>query len=291
MTGNSSLICKSITGKDLVSLIILAVISVGIAIFNIWSFNEAQKEIDSIMSGEMGMIFEMLENGDFDEYGDFAGLSEIKNYKSMVDGFKVLLPVGTIVYVLVIITAVMMVLRLRFSFLAAAFVYGAEIIFFVVNNIFTLIHTGLTEDFSLKGAIFGVILRVAIVRMLVRFVMFVKSESEMQSMQNRAAAQSFASAVPSPTPTIDPATGQIVNMGAVPTPVNSVPTPVQNTVPTPVGSTAPSQQGGVNLAKNTSAGGVDLAKPASKDTWQCLGCGTVNENTSNFCISCGTAKH
>ncbi len=296
MTGNSSLFCKSIKGGDFITLIILAVVSVGIAIYNIWSANDILKQLDEAVTGETALIFEMLDNGDFDGY-DFEGLDELKQAKSIYDGYKVLVPVTIVVYSLVIVTAVLMVLRLRFSFLAAVFVYGAEIILFVISHIFTLVHAGLTEEFSLSGAIFGVIIRIAIVKMLIRFIFFVKSDSAMQSVQSMAAAQGMVSPVPRTTPTIDPATGQIVNMGAVPTPVNSaVPTPVQNTVPTPaqpvMQSVGAPAQGGVNLAKNTSSqGGVDLAKPASKDTWQCLGCGTVNENTSNFCISCGTAKH
>lgn len=173
-----------------------------------------------------------------------------------------------------------MVIRLRFSFKIAIPVYVVEAVVYVVNALFCL-FSGI--DFKVVSIVWGVIIRVGLIKMLISLVAAAKAELVRPSQS----AYSAPMPVQRYEHSIDPVTGQLSSTPASHT--ASIPTPVQPTMqsvgaPTPAQPTMQSVGAPTPVQPTT---GISLAKLTG---WQCRGCGAQNDAAYAVCPSCGTPK-
>lgn len=297
--GKPSLICRNLTKGDIIGIVVLVIVSAVVAVYNIWNCSDIWSTIN-----KQKFLFNMEAS-----YYESIGMplpSDLQKYANIAGFYSVFAPISIISYSAVILVGIMMVIRLRFSFKIAIPVYVIEAVVYVANALFCL-FSGI--DFKVVSIVWGVIIRVGLIKTLISLVAAAKAELVRPSQS----AYSAPMPVQRYEHSIDPVTGQMSSTPAshtasIPTPVQptmqsvGAPTPVQPTMqsvgaPTPVQPTMqsvgaptpaqPTMQSVGAPAPVQPTTGISLAKPTG---WQCRGCGAQNDAAYAVCPSCGTPK-
>lgn len=252
-----SLICHNLTKGEIIALVIFAIIAIISSAYGIWTGCDNLQQIKEIEPDYIAAQ-EMIESGLYD-VPDYL-VEEFNYYTTIINYNKVISPILIIVNAATIITAVMVLLRLRFSFKIMVVIYIIGAVFMVVDFIFNLCN-GL--DISFRGTFVSVAVKISLIKAFVSLSMRADAEAK-------------------PKPASVPYTGN-----AVPVPSQPVASyvPVAQTVDPAQPVTAQSVIPDVSAVASTQ----QPAQQASTGVWFCSSCGTLNEN-ANFCTSCGAKK-
>ncbi len=261
-----SLVCHNLTKGEIIALVIFAIIAIISSAYGIWTGCDNLQQIKEIEPDYIAAQ-EMIESGLYD-VPDYL-VEEFNYYTTIINYNKVISPILIIVNAATIITAVMVLLRLRFSFKIMVVIYIIGAVFMVVDFIFNLCN-GL--DISFRGTFVSVAVKISLIKAFVSLSMRADAEAKPKPASTYIIppvpvapqpTEPYAPIVPQPV-----AQSTMLSVKLVSTPV--VPAePVQPQAPL-VTSVTPVQQSGTGI-------------------WFCSSCGSLNEN-ANFCISCGSKK-
>ena len=152
--------------KDFIGIIIFALITVGFAIWNIYTVVEAQDTVAETRKW-YAIAKEAMDSGFFDfSASDYAALTEFEAHIGFLDALSV---AYVIMSVLLIVGCVMMVVRLRFSFKV---MIAAYIVSLVVTSLFSII--GLVNGYLDHSAVrvgLNVAIDVSLIRVFYRYNM------------------------------------------------------------------------------------------------------------------------
>ncbi|MBE6888727.1 MAG: hypothetical protein E7485_01755 [Ruminococcaceae bacterium] len=152
--------------KDYIGIIIFALITVGFAIWNIFTVVEAQETVAQTRQW-YAIAKEAMNSGFFDfSASDYAAISEFEAHIGFLDALSV---AYVIMSVLLIVGCVMMVARLRFSFKV---MIAAYIVSLVVTSLFSII--GLVNGYLDHSAVrvgVNVAIDISLIRVFYRYNM------------------------------------------------------------------------------------------------------------------------
>ncbi len=255
------LFIKDMSMNTFISVIILAVITLGIAIYNFVT-----------MSGEMQTISEM--NAELDlligEYGDEVMEllpDDAMEYVKIARFYAVFVPVYNVVSVLAIIASVLVVIKFRPAYAVISGVYGLQIILEIVLAVFAL-TVGFFDN--LPSSVVFVIVRFSFIKYFMGIFLSTREYS-----------------VPGSYTPADNLRPEVKGNYGVPTPVGSTMQSVggNNTMPSASAVPVPEPS-----SMSAVGGGVDLSKPVDNEKWQCRGCGVENFAKDRVCPFCGSER-
>lgn len=262
--------------SDYIGVVIIALITIVTSIASIVIFNNDFSEISAVME-EMRAVLRDI-SSDLPAYI----MDEVNKYEAIFGFYSVFGPLTIALNVAAIINAVLLILKVRFSYQAVIVLYILGILFTVIDTIFS-ISKGFIPN--LTTTIASVAIKIALIKafwnILRKSNYILRSRSTAASVNVRPEATNYRYAQSVPTPV-----GSAMESVGLPAPAETSAQPAMTAAAPVKTDPEPTKQPAVQLAKNTSV----QPSAAPNDKWQCRGCGAENAGSSEFCIFCGTHK-
>ena len=292
-----SLICHEFTKNDMIGIVIVALVTIVVAIYNIYCSMDNLKYFKEYEE-DLTLIQEMIEDGEVPDDITPTEWEEVTNAVKFYEFYSILDPIEIALYSVLLVSAVLMLLRFRFAFKTTLAFYIITTITYVIYLMYQVIQGDIEV---LEGIIWIVIIRIGVIKMLIGMVL---STSGRNAMPTPAVAVAPVGNVPL-VPTeradmaIDPVTGKTIQSGGSPMPamLQKQPQNAQQPVYTtnniqsvaPVAPTAAPQPAPVQTSAPMMGSAQESAASSAAD-WQCKGCGFMNSASSAFCVFCGSER-
>ncbi|MGN0687661.1 MAG: hypothetical protein ACI4KA_06115 [Oscillospiraceae bacterium] len=232
------------------------------------------RELDEL-SEDMAVAEEMLEMDD-GTFFDAETRKDVESALKVVHTLNVINPIDIVLYSLIGIMGILMIFRVRFSFIVSLISVILTTITFIFYAVALIINGGF-EGFAdtVEGGIFVVLVRIAVIRMLIGSVIATAGNNEPAPAPYVAPPSSFAPLTPTDRSdnAVDPVTGQST----------SIP---------------PMLQKGQNVHSSAAMQSVTPVPPAAQGQsdagaqpdWQCRGCGFINSAKNDTCTFCSSKR-
>ncbi len=281
-----SIFSKNITANDLLGIIGIAIFCIIVAAYNIYL---AVDEINFVNEyyGEDGEesiseFIDMLNSDDpemriaAEQYLYEIGTSrqEFEDTLALMDFRATLDKVDIIIYGAMAVFAVLMMLRIKISYLLETIAYIVATITYIIYTVNSVINFSIISNLadSIEGSIFVIILRIAIIKLLIMLTISAHQQNNAPVGTPYVAPVGDIPLTPTErsTPSIDPVTGHVAS---------TVPSMLQKNPQPSMTHTASTMQQAVPIPP----------EEAGQD-WQCRGCGYTNQAKNKVCAFCGSDR-
>jgi len=287
-----SFIAHEMGKNDMIGILIVALVTIVVGVYNVWCSIDILSYLNSHeYQSELSIAEEMLAEDDYEDLYYPEDIEIAEELVAIYDFHSKLDPIDIVLYSGIVIMGILMMFRVRFSFLVSTILYILATITYIIYSVFWMMHS----DFegaadSLEGGIFIVLLRIAVLKMLIGMVISAYSSSSVSSQPVYVAPVGNVPLTPTERSngSIHPVTGPRVASSMT---GMLQKTPQQTHAPSMMQSVTPYATPQPAARQATSAAPTQTATADNSAEWQCKGCGYMNPARNDSCAFCGEKRN